>query len=309
MKKIFVILLAAMMILSVVACGKKPDPDTQDTKEEPQVSSQDTEEPEFPDGDPAEYSREYWEAKYPGENVCPFSIDEDGTEYSYYWVSGLEGWDGTMESWIEQPFNWNGWHKTEDGSIVNKDETLKITDEWANGDEALSSFCTVTTEPYDKESAGNTDPEDVGEVKHNVPDERSFLTQEGLACQENFVFSAKYIGTDEDKSEDNDGLYIDFFGEDALYYVQTGFDAEDGTINHIWGYTRLYHFYNDKDSYEAALAEVPEYALKEQNDSALYFTTGGVREVGAESYGELMDMFANQETDGGEFDNFTPFNG
>ena len=151
MKKIFVILLAAMMILSVVACGKKPDPDTQDTKEEPQVSSQDTEEPEFPDGDPAEYSREYWEARYPGENVCPFYIEENGTEYSYYWVSGLDGWDGTMASWISQPFNWNGWHKTADGSIVNKDENLKITDNWANGDESMSSFCTVTTEPYIKD--------------------------------------------------------------------------------------------------------------------------------------------------------------
>ena len=115
-------------------------------------SSENTGSTEFPEGDPAEYSREYWEEKYPGENVCPFYIEENGTEYSYYWVSGLDGWDGTMVSWIEQPFNWNGWHKTEDGCIVNADETLKITDDWASGDEGMSSFCTVTTEKYDAEA-------------------------------------------------------------------------------------------------------------------------------------------------------------
>ena len=106
--------------------------------------------------DPAEYSREYWEAKYPGENICPFYIDENGTERSYYWVSGLDGWDGTMASWINQPFNWNGWHKAEDGCIVNEDETLKITDDWANGDEAMSSYCTVTTEAHEKDSVQST---------------------------------------------------------------------------------------------------------------------------------------------------------
>lgn len=104
---------------------------------------------ENPQGDPAEYSMDFWAAKYPGENICPFTIDENGTERSYYWVSSFEGWDGTMESWIKQPFNWNGWHKTDDGAIVNEDETLKITDDWANV-ESMSSCCTVTTEKYEK---------------------------------------------------------------------------------------------------------------------------------------------------------------
>lgn len=171
----------------------------------------------------------------------------------------------------------------------------------------MSSYCTVTTEPYDKDE--EKDDAATDELENNVPAEGAFEAQEDLACMENVIFSAKYVGTDEDKSEDNDGLFFDFFGEDALYYVRTGFDAEDGAINHIWGYTRLYHFYSDKESYQAALEEVPEYALKEQNDDALYFTTAGVREVGAESYSELMEMFANKTTDGGEFDNFEPFEG
>lgn len=305
MKKFLALLLAAMMVLTLAACGSKTEPEAEEDPNE-QTSTVDT---EFPEGDPAEYSREYWEAKYPGENICPFTIDENGVERNYYWVSGLEGWDGTMANWINQPFNWNGWHKTADGCIVNEDETLKITDNWANGDEGMSSCCTVTTEPYDKDSAGSAGTEQSGEVKNNVPDALSFKTQADLACQENFVFSAVYVGTDEDKSEDNDGLFFDFFNEDALYCVITGFNEDDGAINHIWGYARLYHFYNDEASYKAALENVPAYALKEQNDDALYFTTGNVRDPGAESYSELMDMFADQTTDGGEFDNFTPFKG
>ena len=149
MKNIVSIILALMMLLSLAACGSKTKPNTSDSTDEPQVSSENTENTSFPEGDPAEYSREYWEEKYPGENICPFYIEENGTEYSYYWVSGLDGWDGTMASWIDQPFNWNGWHKADDGCIVNKDETLKITDNWANGDESMSSYCTVTTEKYE----------------------------------------------------------------------------------------------------------------------------------------------------------------
>lgn len=151
MKKFLALLLAAMMVLTLAACGSKTEPEAEEDPNE-QTSTVDT---EFPEGDPAEYSREYWEAKYPGENICPFTIDENGVERNYYWVSGLEGWDGTMANWINQPFNWNGWHKTADGCIVNKDETLKITDNWANGDEGMSSCCTVTTEPYNKDAAGS----------------------------------------------------------------------------------------------------------------------------------------------------------
>lgn len=163
MKQFLTILLAVMMVLSLAACGGKTEPEAQDSTVEQQDTtveaqvSEDAETTTFPEGDPVEYSREFWEEKYPGENICPFYIDENGTEYSYYWVSVFEGWDGTMASWITQPFNWNGWHKTDDGSIVNKDETLKISDSWANGEESMSSFCTVTTEEYVKEEADGQD--------------------------------------------------------------------------------------------------------------------------------------------------------
>ena len=98
--------------------------------------------------EPAEYTLEYWEAKYPGENICPFYIEVDGVEYSYYRVSGLD--ESTMKTWINTPCNWNGWHLVGD-DIVNGDGTFKMTADWS-GDEpeqAFSSNCTVTTEPYE----------------------------------------------------------------------------------------------------------------------------------------------------------------
>lgn len=147
MKKILAILMAMTMALSLAACGEKTQTQPEENTTE-QQSTEPSSTSEFVEGDPAEYSMDYWAEKYPGENICPFTIEENGKEYNYYWVSGLEGWDGTMESWIKQPFNWNGWHKTADGCIVNKDETLKITDDWANG-EGMSSSCTVTTEKYE----------------------------------------------------------------------------------------------------------------------------------------------------------------
>lgn len=154
MKKFIAISLAVLMIFALAACGCQAE---KKTKDEPTATSENVENTSFPEGDPAEYSREYWEAKYPGENICPFYIVENGKEYSYYWVSGFEGWSGTFDSWLSQPFNWNGWHKTDDGCIVNKDETLKITDDWANGDESMSSYCSVTTEKYEKNNSGEVD--------------------------------------------------------------------------------------------------------------------------------------------------------
>ena len=42
---------------------------------------------------------------------------------------------------------------------LSNPETLKIADDWANGDESMSSCCTVTTEPYDKDNAGEQSAE------------------------------------------------------------------------------------------------------------------------------------------------------
>lgn len=200
MKKFLALFLALLMALSLFAC-KKPTPKPEESEQESEdigsessetsdgdtesadesaddtESSEESAEDESIEGDPAEYGREYWENKYPGENICPFYIEENGTERSYYWVSGLEGWDGTMASWINQPFNWNGWHKTADNCIVNEEETLKITDDWMQGVEALSSYCTVVTEPYEpdarEESSGDESAEPSEESSEEPLDESS----------------------------------------------------------------------------------------------------------------------------------------
>ena len=57
MKKFLAILLAAMMIISLAACGEKTEPDTPDVTDAPEVTSEVTESVTFPEGDPAEYSR------------------------------------------------------------------------------------------------------------------------------------------------------------------------------------------------------------------------------------------------------------
>lgn len=154
MKKIIAIILAVLMLVCFASCGKKvkepaneePATTTSAPEEETEPVEQDTDEPDSPEL-AAEYTAEYWEAKYPGENVCPFMIEVDGVEYDYYRVSSLD--DGTMRGWIETPLNWDGWHLVGE-DIVNKDETYKMTDSWGSKEpeEFFSSYCTVTTEEY-----------------------------------------------------------------------------------------------------------------------------------------------------------------
>ena len=185
MKKILALIIALAMLLSLAACGGKTEPAPTAPNEPQQTEENNTEEQqsepaelESIEGDPVEYGREYWEEKYPGKNICPFDIEENGTLYSYYWISGMNGYDGTIESWLNQPFNWNGWHKTADGCIVNNDETLKITDDWASGDEGLSSSCTVTTEIYvPGESTGNSDTSGNSNVEYafNPPEDNFYV--------------------------------------------------------------------------------------------------------------------------------------
>ena len=318
MKKMITIFLAASMILTLASCGDKKDSDSKKSKSEKSLAESQTDEPTETDessedskklevdGDPAEYEQSYWEEKYPDYMFCPFTIEENGEEKTYYWPMGYEGLDGTFSAWIECPFNWNGWHKAADGCIVNNDETLKITDDWADGG-SMSSWCTITTEKYVGVGGSNENSGEAVDVKNNVPDELSFKTQRDIICQKNFLFSALYVGNDEDKSVDKDGLFFDFYDNETLYYVRTGFNKDDGTINFIWGYSRLYHFFDDEETYKAALAEVPDYLLKEQNDECYYFTTSCLQDSNPESYGDLIESFANQETDGGIFNNFMPY--
>lgn len=160
MKKILALVLALTMLFSLAACSKKTreteetesqteeqtESRTESQTENTQNSKDNTTETEE-QGDPAEYSMDYWAEKYPGENICPFYIEIDGVEYSYYRVSGLD--EGTMQTWIDTPLNWDGWHLL-GNDIVNGDETYKMTSDWVgeNPEQSFSSGCTVTTEPY-----------------------------------------------------------------------------------------------------------------------------------------------------------------
>lgn len=164
MRKILVLFLASLMVICFAACDKKSEtPANQDKTaqsrenmtSESETSAEDTAASED-EAEPAEYSAEYWEKKYPGENICPFSIEIDGVKYSYYRISSLD--EGTMITWINTPLNWNGWHLVGE-DIVNKDETYKMTADWTGKEpeQAFSSCCTVTTEKYTPSAEGTTE--------------------------------------------------------------------------------------------------------------------------------------------------------
>lgn len=154
MKKLFSLVLVLLMLLSIAACGKKSaTPAESESKTENTQNQQDNNTEAEEKGDPAEYSMDYWAEKYPGENVCPFYIEVGGVKYNYYRISGLD--KGTMQTWIDTPLNWNGWHLS-GNDIVNGGETYKMTSDWIRDDpeQSFSSGCTVTTEPYSP-SRGN----------------------------------------------------------------------------------------------------------------------------------------------------------
>lgn len=224
MKKLIALLFVTILSLSLVACKGNSEPseiDEQNVQQQTDdIQSSDPSDSGPVEGNPVEYGREYWAEKYPGENICPFEIEEKGEYYSYYWISGMDGYDGTIGSWLSQPFNWNGWHKTSDGCIVNEDETLKITDNWANGDESMSSFCTVTTEPYEPNSAA-TDTEADNNADDQIPQDSEIAKINGGA-DEVGIYSVVVRLTDQAADK---GVV------EMVYYGAKGSPQENSIVN------------------------------------------------------------------------------
>lgn len=154
MKKILAITLSALLVLNLAACSKKTEKET--TKETEttteQTTASETETTAEQTGTPEEYSQAYWEAKYPGYNICPFSINMNGEKYSYFWISQLVGEDD-IAAWTKTELNWNGWHLVGD-KVVDKDEKWAITDE--SRKQSFSSCCVYETEPFDASASGGT---------------------------------------------------------------------------------------------------------------------------------------------------------
>ncbi len=137
MKKILALLLAAAMLLVLASCSKKDneaDTDDGDAVEDGAVEGEDM------------TNQSYWEQKYPEANICPFCIEVNGVETSYYWISSVVGEDD-IAAWAATDLNWAGWHVV-DGRVVDKDEKYAITDE--SRAQSFSSGCTYNTEPYSK---------------------------------------------------------------------------------------------------------------------------------------------------------------
>lgn len=172
MKKSIVLLLALTMVMCIAACGKKSGDssaagskaagETSSVKQEEtaaengkaaEKAEQETTEEEFPEGDPVEYGQDFWAKKYPDANICPFSIEVDGVEQPYYWISALVKEDD-IAAWAATDLNWNGWHMAGD-KLVDKDEKHAITQE--SREMSFSSFCVYKTEPFDASSVKEDD--------------------------------------------------------------------------------------------------------------------------------------------------------
>lgn len=96
--------------------------------------------------DATQYGQSYWEEKYPGLSICPFSIMVGDEEQSYYWATGGDDNSGNIADWVDTDFNWNGWHMV-GRYMVNKDETYRLTMESMTM--PFSSCCTYYTEKFD----------------------------------------------------------------------------------------------------------------------------------------------------------------
>lgn len=108
-----------------------------------------------------------------------------------------------------------------------------------------------------------------------------------LKSVENDLFAAKFEGSAE---ELEDSVFVDGYGEDAIYYVWKGFD-EDGYKDEIWGYNRTFYFFSDKETYQAAVARAESHSqLKERDDEHLIMTVPAYR-VDAETWEEMKETF------------------
>ena len=166
MKKLIVLLLTVTMIMCLVACGKKKEESSEQQVEITAENSNAAEttnsetaaknDEEIPEGDPVEYGQDFWAQKFPDENICPFYINIDGVDYSYYWVRSVVPEDD-IASWATTEMNWNGWHMVGD-KLVDKDEKHAITQE--SREMSFSSGCVYETESFDASAASSANEGD-----------------------------------------------------------------------------------------------------------------------------------------------------
>ena len=159
MKKVLILIMAAVVCLSISSCKQK---NTKANDGDQAVVEQAQAEPEGEAGDEAATAAEDITADL-GQYymVCPFCLqdrgqtDADGNPVTETrkWICGSSVGSSTIADWViftQDPrfnFNVDGWHFVGE-DIVNADETYKI-----NAEDAvmpMSSFCTIRTEKYVK---------------------------------------------------------------------------------------------------------------------------------------------------------------
>lgn len=193
--------------------------------------------------------------------------------------------------------------------------TLKLTISASSGGESAYGCFEVTSfktsgitlpdlpEPCD--STDDDDDDDNPGVDDNDNDNNSSTTsnkynkelmvnsKSELRSKTNELIIAKYVGTQEQLTDSD--LYISDYGTLDIYFAWSGF-YEDGSRNNVSGYTCLYYFFNDAESYRTGLSLVSSFNLRGTNPDHYYFTVS-TTDTDCETYEEFVTNF----TTGGDY--------
>jgi hypothetical protein len=162
--------------------------------------------------------------------------------------------------------------------------TLSLAACGGGNDTAGNNSGSTPTPPAASASPASTPPSGTPEAAPNDDVEAEPLSEAEIvgATVENTVLVGRYIGD------------TAMFGAARQYVVMEYFN-EDGTIDEMWGTSKMLFFYDDDASYDAGFAEASEGGagyIKEENKASLYFaTTGGISNGGDwASFGELAEL-------------------
>jgi hypothetical protein len=115
-------------------------------------------------------------------------------------------------------------------------------------------------------------------------------------------------------SVENTVLVARYIGDSAMYgaarqYTVMEYFNEDGTIDEMWGTSKMLFFYDDEASYDAGFADASKGGagyIKEENKASLYFATSGGISNGGDwaSFGELEELIESKSQRNPEYSQY-----
>lgn len=165
------------------------------------------------------------------------------------------------------------------------EETFEVTSFKTSG---INAPTLPEPDEYDEggydDPIGGDDPIQGGETDSRYAKELEVDSKRDLVSTRNVKLVAKYKGTQDNLTNDDD-IFIEDYGTLDIYWVWTGFNS-NGDADFINGYTCLYYFFDTKAEYDAGLSLVKSYNLRAKNPDKLYFTVRTTA-VDGETYDEM----------------------